>query len=86
MAEKQRNDLISQSAIITRSGDEIRAITTVTVSTFSGYLLADRNYLHNEGADSAAKIDENVIFSPVESLNDLVHLRKIRLAISFGSE
>ena len=84
MAEKQRNDLISQSAIITRSGDELRAITTV--STFSGYLLADRNYLHNEGADSAAKIDENVIFSPVESLNDLVHLRKIRLAISFGSE
>ena len=51
-----------------------------------GYFSTNLNYLHNEGADSAAKIDENIIFSPVESLDDLVHLRKIRLAISFGSE
>jgi hypothetical protein len=84
MPEKQRNYSISLSAIITRSGDEIGEITTV--STFWRYLLANLNYLHNERADSAAKIDENIIFSPVESLDDLVHLRKIRLSISFGSE
>lgn len=84
VTEKQRNDLISQSAIITRSGDEVGAITTV--STFSGYFLANDNYLHNERADSASKIDENIIFCPVERLNDLVHLRKVCLAISFGSK
>jgi len=53
---------------------------------FLALFIGQLNYLHNERADSAAKIDENIIFSPVESLDDLVHLRKIRLSISFGSE